>query len=254
MIQFIVAPYHLGEKAIDVGAGPLSILSTGVAGRLHASVSEVNAGPSSDWQSVNSRIALEVRRAVAGGSLPLVLAGNCNSCLGTLAALANPDLGIVWFDAHGDFHTPETSLSGSLEGMSLTRATQSFVQEDRVVLVGCRDLEPGERERVSERLKCIPDGDFSRAGKLPHAAGIYVHIDMDVLDPSISPGVNFQGAGGLTVETLVDALVLTFSRYTVKAIALVNYNPSRDCEGRTRDIAVLLIEEIARLREDAASR
>jgi arginase len=182
-----------------------------------------------------------------------VLAGNCNSCPGTLAAVANLRTGTFWFDAHGDFHTPETSLTGSLEGMSLTLATTEFAAEELVVLVGGRDLDPGEAERVSQRLIHVPSGDL-HSQRLPACDQVYVHIDVDVFDPDISPGANFKGPGGLTPGKLMDALTFTFDRYRVAALAIANYNPEQDVDNRTLDIIVILIEHIERLRRDARCR
>ncbi|HYP08523.1 MAG TPA: arginase family protein [Bryobacteraceae bacterium] len=255
MLSFIVSPYHLGQRGTGVGAGPSAILETGIAERLRAPAGEIDAGASSTPAEVNRRLTIEVRAALRGGSFPLILAGNCNSCLGTLAGLdRSTRRGIVWFDAHGDFHTPETSISGSLEGMSLMLATRDYVPEQNVVLVGARDLDPGEDERVRQRLRHIPDADLHTAVDLPDVECVYIHIDLDVLDPAISPGVNFRGSGGLTEEKLLKALDSTFQRYKVEALAIANYNPSFDIDHRTRNIAVRVIEEVSRLRQAVASR
>jgi arginase len=82
---------------------------------------------------------------------------------------------------------------------------------------------------------------------LPDCERVYVHIDVDVLDPSISPGTNFQGSGGLSVESLIDAIACTFNRYRVAALTIANYNPEKDIDNRTRDIVVQLIHQIDRL-------
>jgi arginase family enzyme len=83
---------------------------------------------------------------------------------------------------------------------------------------------------------------------------VYVHIDVDVLDTSISPGPNFQGSGGLSLEALMDAIACTFNRYRVAALTFANYNPEKDIENRTRGVVVQLIDQIDRLRRTAASR
>jgi len=100
--------------------------------------------------------------------------------------------------------TEATSISGSLEAMSLALATKRFVSEKSVVLAGACDRDPGEMERVRARLHYVPSG--IRQGNLPLSHLVYVHVDIDVLDPSISPGVNFQGAGGMTIEVPRDSL------------------------------------------------
>src|SRR5262249_40881070 len=107
------------------------------------------------------RLADRVRVAVAGGRLPLVLAGNCFSAVGTLAGLGGGGAGVVWFDCHGDFNTPATTPSGFLDGMALatvvgqcwtalTSGVPGFRSSPgrRVLHLGGRDFDPGERERM----------------------------------------------------------------------------------------------------------
>ena len=68
-------------------------------------------------------IAAEVARATADGELPIVLAGNCTSSVGTVAGLGSARVGVVWFDSHGDFNTPETTTTGFLDGMAVAILT-----------------------------------------------------------------------------------------------------------------------------------
>ncbi|HYI92234.1 MAG TPA: arginase family protein [Bryobacteraceae bacterium] len=247
MLAVIAVPYHLGERGAAVGGGPLRITPL-----LSFPSTILELGDRISWHRVNDGITTAVSDAREADHFPLVLAGNCNSCLGTLAAVQDLQPGVVWFDAHGDFHTEATSISGSLEGMSLTLATTRFVSEKNVVLAGARALDPGEMERVHERLHYVPSGILQRNLPLPNR--VYVHVDLDVLDPSISPGVNFQGAGGVTIEVLRDSLSLVLTRYNVVAMAITNYNPDRDVENRTRHIIVDLIEFIRDLRSTSSSR
>jgi arginase len=248
MLRLIAVPYHLGTRAEAVGSGPLRILETETAAACL-----IDLGPQVPWEEVNEGITDAVSRVRAAGETPLVLAGNCNSCLGTLGALTDMKPGIVWFDAHGDFHTRETSVSGSIEGMSLAFATERFVPENRVVLAGARDLDPGEAERVHERLCYIPSADLA-ATTLPEMRDVYVHIDIDVLDPSISPGVTCRTPGGLTLETLLTAIAFLMNSYRVAAFAITNYNPANDRGDRTRDIIAKVVEFIKPLRRKVTSR
>jgi arginase len=253
MLALIAAPYHLGERAKTVGTGPLRVLETGIGSKLAASSTTIDLGRSCSWQDVNNALATELVSARSRNAFPLVLAGNCNSCLGTLAAFQDLQPGILWFDAHGDFHTEHTSISGSLEGMSLALATSRFVPESRVVLVGARELDPGEAERVRDLLLFFPSADL-RGAPLPEMTHVYVHVDVDVLDPAVSPGVNCHTPGGLSVVQLLDALAYATDRYQVAAVAITNYNPEKDMRNRTRDIVVQIIEEVDRLRKTAPSR
>jgi arginase len=109
---------------------------------------------------LDRRLAARVHTAIAEDAFPLVLAGNCNSCLGTVAGASAGGIGVVWFDAHADFDTPDDNLSGFLDVMGLAILTGSGwrgretipgfvpVHEEKVVLAGVRDLEPYQRARL----------------------------------------------------------------------------------------------------------
>lgn len=236
----IAVPYHLGRRAVEVGRGPLVVLEAFPQPCVMVEGEGV--------ADVNSRLA----RAVAAHPRPvLVLAGNCNSCLGTLAGLDDP--GIVWFDAHGDFNTPETTISGALEGMSLAIATghcypelmQKPVPEENVVLAATRSLDPLEKVRLDESrirlasLDALPREVEALAGRVKT---IYLHLDMDVLDPVVSPGVNFTEPGGISPAQLFCALELVIETGKLGAAAIANFNPDRDQESRTLKIIGELIE------------
>lgn len=237
----IAVPYHLGRRAVEVGRGPLVILE---ALQQPCEIVEGTGGVA----GINAQLTT----AVAAHDRPVVvLAGNCNSCLGTLAALEDP--GIVWLDAHGDFNTPETTISGALEGMSLAIATGHChselmtrpVPEENVVLAATRSLDPLEEVRLrASKVEVVA------LDALPHAVDllaarvktIYLHLDLDVLDPDISPGVNFSEPGGITPDQLFDAVKHVIATGKLGAVAIANFNPDRDRENRTLRIARRLVE------------
>ncbi len=236
----IAVPYHLGRRGVEVGRGPLVVLET-----FPQPCVVVDGEGVAD---VNSRLA----RAAAVHPRPvLVLAGNCNSCLGTLAGLDDP--GIVWFDANGDFNTPETTISGALEGMSLAIATGHChqelmarpVPEENVVLAATRSLDPLEKVRLDESqirlasLDALPREVEALAGRVKT---IYMHVDLDVLDPVVSPGVNFTEPGGISPAHLFCALELVIETGKLGAAAITNFNPDHDRDGRTLKIIGELIE------------
>ena len=146
-----------------------------------------------DWSEdlPSSRPVLEaaaaaVRGAFDAGAMPVLTASDCTICIATLpeVVLAEPDVHIAWLDAHGDFNTPATTESGFLGGMCLAAACGRWdaegwpgtVDPARVHLLGVRDLDPGEQlEAEAAGLSAeIPDG-----------VPLYVHLDTDVLDPSV---------------------------------------------------------------------
>ncbi len=236
----IAVPYHLGRRAVEVGHGPLVILEA----LNQPCVMVEGAG---GVAAINSLLTQAV---IAHDRPALVLAGNCNSCLGTLAALENP--GIVWLDAHGDFNTPETTISGALEGMSLAIATGHChpelmakpVREENVVLGATRSLDPLEEVRLKASkitlasLDRLPDAIDDLAARVET---IYLHLDLDVLDPQISPGVNFSEPGGITPDQLFTVVKHVMATGKLGAATIANFNPDRDRDDRTLGIAKHLV-------------
>jgi arginase len=236
----IAVPYHLGRRGMEVGRGPLVILDAVPQPCVMVEGTGGIAG-------INSQLT----EAVAAHQRPvLILAGNCNSCLGTLAALEDP--GIVWLDAHGDFNTPATTISGALEGMSLAIATGHCypelmakpVREENVVLGATRSLDPLEQVRLRESkielasIDALPEAVDRLAARVKT---IYLHLDLDVLNPAISPGVNFSEPGGISAEQLLTVVKHVIATGKLGAATIANFNPDRDREDRTLRIAWRLV-------------
>ena len=160
----------------------------------------------------------QVDDALSGGNFPLLLAGDCSICLTTLptALRWRPDAKVLWLDAHGDFNTPDTTPSEFLGGMSLAGACGQWdtgiaegILAERVVLAGVRDLDPGERELL-ERSDAIVIGasvveTLVAVKNALDGAPVYVHLDVDVLDPEALQ-VQDPVPGGLSPEKLYDLL------------------------------------------------
>jgi arginase len=146
--------------------------------------------------------------ALDAGELPVLLASDCTICMGSLPALARrePDVRVVWLDAHGDFNTPDTTASGYLGGMCLAAACGRWeggfgpgMDPRRVVLSDARDLEAGERdELIAARVAIVPPAEVARAVR---GERVFVHVDLDVLDPSEMP-FSFPAAGGMPLPAL----------------------------------------------------
>ena len=199
----IVVPYHLDQRIEGFSA------SVGVDGEI--SVDLPADGPWQRMAVVYERVAQLV--AVADGPT-VVVSGDCTTSLGVLAGLqrAGREPGIVWLDAHADFHTEATTTSGYLGGMPLALAagvgTLTLpaalglrpVPEDRIMLVDARDTDPGEcgllkRSRVRRTgladLDDLPGGD------------LYLHVDIDVCDGAAVPGLLYPVPAGPTVHEVV---------------------------------------------------
>jgi arginase len=209
------------------------------------------------------RLARRVRAARERGAFPVVLAGNCNSCLGTVAGLG--PVGVVWFDAHPDFDTPDRSL-GFFDGMGLAILTGNGwellrgtipgftpVDERSVVLVGVRDLEEHQRAPLeASAMRILPGGSFESAEFLREldelrrrAPRTYLHIDLDVLDTSEGRANRFAAAGGLSAQQLEWAVEMVFRRCAVAGAAITAYDPGLDEDGRMARAASRVIATVA---------
>src|SRR5215218_2080236 len=160
----------------------------------------------------------QVDDALSGGRVPVITAADCSIAVTTLpAALRHrPDAMVLWLDAHGDFNTPDTSGSGYLGGMCLAGACGEWdaglgdtIAAERLVLAGVRDLDAGERELL-ERSSATVIGASTvetlvAAKNALDGAPVYVHLDVDVLDPEALP-VQDPVPGGLSPEKLYDLL------------------------------------------------
>jgi arginase len=254
-----------------MGAGPLSLAAD--PGELPAATERIAAPDPRDPEIVrvveaDRRLARCVRSAAGGGAFPLVLAGNCNSCLGTVAGLdpASAAIGVVWFDAHPDFDTPDRSL-GFFDGMGLAVLTGNGwellrstipgfapVAERDVVLIGVRDVEPHQRAPLDESdLTVLPGSAFTPAdlsGALDalrlRVSRVYLHVDLDVLDPSEGRANPFAADGGLSLTQLENAVELVFARFQVAAAALTAYDPGVDEDGRMARSARRVLATVAR--------
>jgi arginase len=208
-------------------------------------------------------VSEQVREAVAGDEFPLVLSGNCNTAVGTIAGLGAADLGVVWFDAHADFNTPETTTTGFTDGMGLAvavghcwkemaRGVPGFapVAEQDVVLAGIRVVEPSEEERLAASSVSVVGADrIELAGPsaleeslevLEERVGrVYVHLDLDVLAPEkVGKANEFATKGGLSAEDLEMALGMVRERFSVAAAGIASYDPAFDADGCVLAVAL----------------
>jgi arginase len=257
----IQVPYHLGREGVVLGAGP-EPLAQAIGGE---SIVVERAEPLTNEIAATFDVIRQVRAAVRetldAGRFPLVLAGNCHSAVGTVAALEG-DIGIVWFDAHADFHTPDSTPTGFFDGMPLAlivgegwaelRRTVDGLEpiaEERIVLVGARDLEPTEEKRLAASRIARADAS-SLESELDQLAervdAVYVHVDLDVLDPSEGKANDWAVDGGLTEPELAAALTGILDRFEVPAAAFSAYDPAADPEGRIPPIAARLAGVLTR--------
>ena len=280
-IQLLAVPYDSGNRGMRMGAGPERLLDAGLERALrenghtvHTRIAELTA----DWQAeiqtsfeLMRMLSAAVREARESGRFPIVLAGNCNTAVGTLAGLGAQSTGVAWFDAHGDFNTPETTRSGFLDGTAVAIITGrcwtqlaatipefSPIPDDRVCLIGTRDLDSLESALLDESSVDIIEPRQLRSS-LPrvlekireHVDSIYVHLDLDVLDSAVAAANSYAISGGLTLEDLDHALAQIAARFRIAGLTLSAYDPAVDTFGHAAQAAIRLICTTARVAERA---
>jgi arginase len=143
--------------------------------------------------------------AMTEGRYPVLTSSDCSICLTTLPTLVRhrPDAWVLWLDAHGDFNSPDTTPSGFLGGMCLAGACGvwdsglgSGLDPGRVVMCGVRDVDPGERVLLDTRGVGLVESP-SQLADLLDGRPVFVHLDLDVVDPTILPA-KFPAPGGLS--------------------------------------------------------
>jgi arginase len=208
------------------------------------------------------RLGADTARLVAtarrNGDGALVLAGDDTAAIGVVSGLkqaagADATVGVVWIDAHGDFNTPETSFSGILAGMPVAilaglagplwrdaAGLATPVATEHIILAGTRELDEKEEALIrSTDVRVVPaselcDGDdFAQAiDRLVRCcAQLYLHVDLDVLDPRFVPSASTPSANGLSVEELVTTMAKVLQTGKVAAVAISSLNPGAGARG-----------------------
>jgi len=286
LIDLIGVPLDLGAGRRGVDMGPSAIRYAGLRsqleelghtvidrGNLTASIAETL--PVGDltlryFEPIRDtliQLANEVDQSCSQGHVPVVLGGDHSLGLGSVSGAAhNRDIGVLWIDAHGDFNIPSTSPSGNIHGMPLAalcgygderlihlsgqRLANSMINPHRVALVAVRDLDPEERQLLTEAGVQVFATEYIdrygmyetmvRAISVANQArdGFYVSFDLDVLDPAVAPGVGTPVPGGLTYREAHLAAELIAESGRMIGLDIVEVNPILDDRNCTATVAV----------------
>ncbi|MFC6988759.1 arginase [Haloplanus sp. GCM10025708] len=287
-VRIIGAPTDYGANRRGVDMGPSAIRYADLADELErtgfdcqdggdlpaprveerdeeAGVGRSNAKYLREVETVCRRLADEVADALAASSSPVVLGGDHSIAIGSIAGSArDADVGVLWFDAHGDFNTPETTPSGNVHGMPLAAAlgrgefaSSSWARADglaaeNVAMVGLRDLDAAEKDAIRESdvtAFTMTDVDERGIASVVDDAldvvtagtdGVHVSLDLDWLDPMEAPGVGTPVRGGVTYREAHAALELVAETGALRSIELVEVNPVLDDHNETAELAVEL--------------
>ncbi len=222
----------------------------------------------------SKNMAEAVKNALKMDSIPLILGGDHSIAIGTASGVSSffkergEDIGLIWFDAHADINSPETSSSGNIHGMPLgvllgngneeLTGLEGFspkVKPEFVAHIGGRDLDAGERKTVHELslrdqfftmsdldkrgiLACVQDA-IAIASKAP--GGYAVTFDVDMIDPRFAPGSGTLVRGGATYREAHLALELIAEHGGMRSFEIVEVNPLLDQSNITVELACELI-------------
>lgn len=262
-IHAFEAPYDSGRFQERMGCGPSALLKAGLVNRLRFLGHEVTIERiriadefpceiKSTFRLANE-LSARISSARATSGLSVVLSGNCNAAIGTLSALDPERTGVLWFDAHGEFNTPEITRSGFLDGMGLAIATGhcwrrlaesvhnfSRLPPKNVVLLGVRDVDAEEQDLLDRAgVQQIPADAIRERGIRSLLApvlqplnrridAVYVHFDLDSLDPSVARWNQWTPSAGLSLEHVEAGLDLLAGGPPITAIGFASHDPQVD--------------------------
>ena len=285
-ISIIGVPMDLGQNRRGVDMGPSAIRYAGVVERLQElghsvdDVGDIAIGRREISQNTklrnleevvaaNTILANKVHDVISEGNFPIVLGGDHSIAIGTLAGLADryDNLGVIWYDAHADLNTAETSPSGNIHGMPLAvsiglghealvniRDFAPKINPENVVIIGARSVDPGERELIKEKgIKVFSMHEIDKLGMSEVMAqtiqhfqdrkvdGVHLSLDLDGLDPLYTPGVGTPVAGGISYRESHLAMEMLYASNLITSAEFVEVNPILDEKNKTADVAVGLM-------------
>ncbi|MRH43829.1 arginase [Aquibacillus halophilus] len=290
-LSVIGVPMDLGQNRRGVDMGPSAIRYAGVIERLERLKYDVQdlgdieiSRPNrkeveledklrnlKEVTDGNEKLARAVAEVVEKDRFPLVLGGDHSIAIGTIAGVANhyDNLGVIWYDAHGDLNSSETSPTGNIHGMPLAvnlgigheRLTnileyQPKIKPENVIIIGARSLDEGERELIKEKgITVYTMHEIDRIGMSEvidqsiqyfngRVDGVHLSLDLDGLDPSDAPGVGTPVIGGLSYRESHLAMEMLAEADIITSAEFVEVNPILDEKNKTATIAVGLMASL----------
>jgi len=282
-IRIIGVPIDLGQNKRGVDMGPAAVRYAGLtdhlaalghtvhdSGNISVPIRETVADEAQQHYltsicSTCQMVYQAGRLARERGEIPLFIGGDHTLAIGSIAGVTHGEaVGLVWIDAHADFNTPQTTLTGNIHGMTLAvllgdgypelvdtgRPGPKLLPED-VVMIGIRELDPGEKDRLRESgitvytMRDIDErgiGPITREAltRLEHRDRLHVSLDMDSLDPLAGPGVGTRAPGGLSCREALLLMEIIADSQRCSSLDIVEINPILDHHNLTARLAVEL--------------
>ncbi|MGX6446408.1 arginase [Neobacillus sp. K501] len=286
-LSIIGMPMDLGQMRRGVDMGPSAIRYAGINERLRPLFDDVHdlgdipigrpevvVDKESNLRNLdlvaekNTLLAEKVDEVIQAGSFPLVLGGDHSIAIGTLAGVAKhyKNLGVIWYDAHGDLNTAETSPSGNIHGMPLAVSIglghplltdiggyTPKIKPEHIVIIGARSLDEGEKILIQEKgIKVFTMHEIDRLGMAKvmeetiaylkdKTDGVHLSLDLDGLDPMDAPGVGTPVMGGISYRESHLAMEMLEESGLITSAEFVEVNPILDEKNKTAQAAVALM-------------
>jgi arginase len=290
-IAVIGVPMDLGQNRRGVDMGPSAIRYAGMIDRLKSlnievedlgDVEIVKSEPTAVKEDTNLKnlrevaltngnLANEVSSSISNGDFPLILGGDHSIAIGSIAGVAKHynNLGVIWYDAHGDLNTSDTSPSGNIHGMPLAVSLglghetltniggpEPKIKPENIVIIGARSLDEGERELIKEKgIKVYTMHEVDKLGMSTviketieylkeKTDGVHLSLDLDGLDPQDAPGVGTPVLGGMSYRESHLAMEMLSESEIITSAEFVEVNPILDEKNKTASVAVGLMASL----------
>lgn len=287
-ISIIGVPMDLGQTRRGVDMGPSAMRYAGVVERLEAIGYEVidhgnieierpskynvmtksNLKDLDEVVKASKQLAKSVSEDLRKDSFPLILGGDHSISIGSIAGVTKryKNMGVIWYDAHSDLNTGETSPSGNIHGMPLAinlgigdsllteiGGVHPKIKPENIIIIGARSLDEGEKELIRKhKIKVYTMHEIDRLGVTKvmeetikylseHTDGVHLSLDLDALDPNDAPGVGTPVMGGLSYRESHLAMEMLAESKLITSADFVEVNPILDDRNKTATAAVALI-------------
>ncbi|KAA1036932.1 arginase [Macrococcus equipercicus] len=288
-VEIIGAPCAFGQRKLGVNMGADAMRYAGLVERIEAIGVTVEdkgdiKGPAINMKKYRSEqdgglrnleevtefcetLCNEVDETIQAGKFPLVIGGDHSIAMGTISGVKRhyDNLGVIWYDAHGDLNVADSSPSGNIHGMPLRALIgdghedlvniggyKNKVKVENIVLIGMRDLDDGEKKYIREvGIKTYTMAEIDKLGMktvieetidyLKDKDGVHLSLDVDALDPVETPGTGTCVPGGITYRESHLAMELLHDSGIVTSMELVEVNPLIDVNNQTANQAVGLL-------------
>ena len=228
-------------------------------------------------EKFNTKLYKNMVEKIKEEYFPIMIGGDHSAAIASALASTkvNIDVGLIWIDAHTDYNTFETTVTGNIHGLPLATINGyknqelryyhqgKIIQPSKTVIIGARSIDEKEKDNVrysgvtvfstkdikEKGIDAIMDEAFKIAGF--KTKGIHISYDLDVIDPEEAPGVSIPEFDGITEEEAMKINEYIFNHIKdVVSFDLVEFNPLRDIERKTEQIAINILAQIIKATEN----